>query len=134
MLTTCQPSLWTILFSPYNIHMRQVPLSYCVRKQLQRDYSISLILKQTLFHILFSQPSCCIFKQMEFYNCSSQLAVMTVVIVCLVTNINATMKTCRMCAKCIEENPRGSSGILTSMRHIAVEMASEEVPRTEQHS
>ena len=71
---------------------------------------------------------------MEFYNCSSQLAVMTVVIVCLVISINARMKTCRMCAKCIEENPRGSSGILTSMKQIVVEMVSEEVPQTEHHS
>lgn len=41
------------------------------------------------------------------------------------------MKACRMCAKFMEENPRGSSGILTPMKQTVVEIVTEEVYQTD---
>lgn len=36
-----------------------------------------------------------------------------------------------MCTKCMEENPRGSSGILNPMKQKVVEMVREEVYQTD---
>ena len=81
-------------------------------------------------HILFSMIFCHILRLIEFYSHCSQPAVLIDVNVCLVINIkNARMKTCRMCAKYLEEQPRSSKqcGILALTDWMAVGTVREEV-------
>lgn len=126
--------------------MLTTPLDYLIQP-LQHPYEVSTIILsyeetalERLFHLTDSEAH--IILHFIFSDIMLRLRIDGVVQLlqptsshdschCLVINISARMKTYRMCAKCMEENPRGSRGILIPVKQRVVDMVREEVHQTD---